>query len=267
MVKVYTPSPALADYICCFWSLDNLATPYTELVYPTGNIQLIFHYREPFVDKNSSGYEMIHPEFSVCGQKISFSNVTAKENCGMIAAVLKTEAASSLLGIPLHEITGRIINFTDVYSGWKNYAWEFADLPDDILKIKMIENFLMRHIRIKSQYYNHFIKSCICEIKQSRGMNLPYKTMEKFSLSERSLQRIFREEVGLSPKKIAEIVKFENSISLFHSGKSLTDICYEAGYYDQPHFIKTFKNFTGLTPSQYSTLECSMPVCRFYTIN
>jgi AraC-like DNA-binding protein len=91
--------------------------------------------------------------------------------------------------------------------------------------------------------------------------------MDKFSLSERSLQRIFREEVGLSPKKIADIVKFENCISLFRSGKSLTDICYEAGYYDQPHFIKTFKQFTGLTPSQYSTLECSMPVCRFYTIN
>ena len=267
MVKVYSPSPALSDYICCFWSLDTLSSPYTELVYPTGNIQLIFHYREPFIDKDSSGYEIIQPEFSVCGQKISFSSVTAQENCGMIAAVLKTEAASALLGLPLHEITGRIISFTDIFRNWKNSAWKFADSSDDFSRIEIIENFLLRHIRIKSQYHSHFIKKSINEIRENRGMNLPFKTMDKFDLSERSLQRIFREEVGLSPKKFSEIVKFENSITLLNQGKTMTDVCYEAGYYDQPHFIKTFKQFTGLTPLQYSRLDCSMPVCRFYTIN
>ena len=267
MVKVYTPSPAIADYISSFWSIDTLSSAHTELVYPTGQIQLIFHYREPFLDRNSSGDEISQPEFSLCGQKLSYSSVTAGKNCGMIAAVLKTETASALLNIPLHEITGRIISFTDIYKSWKNYSWLFADSPDDISKIKIIESFLLRHIRIKSLHHSYFIKSCINEIRYTTGMSLPYKSLEKFSLSERSLQRIFKEGVGLSPKQFAEIVKFENCISLLQSGKSLTDICYEAGYYDQPHFIRAFKHFTGITPSQFSTLDCNMPVCRFYTIN
>lgn len=267
MLKIYNPSPALADYICYFWSLDTLSSPYTELVYPTGNIQLIFHYRDPFIDKNSSGYEINQPKFSVCGQKRSFSNVTAPRNCGMIAAVLKTETASALLGLPLHEITDSIISLTDIHGRWKNHACEFADSKDDIARIKLIENFLIRNMNTKSLYHSYFIRACVAEIRSSRGLDMPFKSMEKFNLSERSLQRLFKEHVGLPPKKFSEIVKFENSIALFNRGKTMTDICYEAGYYDQSHFIKSFKQFTGLTPTEYSTLECSMPVCRFYTIN
>ena len=75
--------------------------------------------------------------------------------------------------------------------------------------------------------------------------------MENFNLSERSLQRIFKDHVGISPKKFADIMRLENSIDLFRQGKTLTDVCYESGYYDQPHFIKDFKRCSGMTPGDF----------------
>jgi len=254
MVKIYNPSPALADYICCYWSLDNFSTSHTELVYPCGKIQLIFHYRKPFIDRNSSGYKLTQPQFALCGQKTSFSHITASENSGMIAAVLKTDGASALLHMPLNEITDTTISLTDIFKHWKNSEQEFTDCPDDISKIRMIENFLIKNITFSSSCHEFFVKACVNEMKETKGMSLPYRSMERFSLSERSLQRIFREQVGLSPKKFAEIVRLENSIALFRDGRAMTDICYEAGYYDQPHFIKSFRQFTGLTPAEFQNL-------------
>lgn len=254
MLKVYNPSPALADYICCFWSLETPSERHTELVYPSGKIQLIFHFGKPFRDMDSSGNEYMQPQFAVCGQKTSYSHVTAEYGSGMIAAVLKTECASVLLDLPLHEITDYTVSMTDIFRNWRNSEWKFSDCIDDLSGIRVIENFLMQQICRRKSCHNYFVKSCVDEIRQNRGLSLPFSSMENFNLSERSLQRIFKEHVGISPKKFADIMRLENSIDLFRKGKTLTDVCYESGYYDQPHFIKSFRRFTGHTPSEFYSL-------------
>lgn len=254
MLKVYNPSPALADYVCCFWSLETPSAGHTELVYPSGKIQLIFHYGRPFNDRDSSGNEYIQPQFAVCGQKTSYSHITAQKDSGMIAAVIKTESASSLFRLPLNEITDNTVSMTDIFRNWKMSEWIFSDCDDDLSRIRMIEKFMIQQISRHQTCHNYFVKSCVEEIRQNRGLSLPAGSMENFDLSERSLQRIFKNHIGISPKKFAEIVKLENSIALFRRGKTLTDVCYESGYYDQPHFIKSFRHFTGLTPSEFSSL-------------
>jgi len=254
MLKVYNPSPALADYICCFWSLETPCAGHTELVYPSGKIQLIFHYGKPFRDRDSSGNEFLQPQFAVCGQKTSYSHVTAEKSSGMIAAVLKTESASALFRLPLNELTDYTVSMTEIFKSWKNSESIFCDCADDLSGIRVIEKFLIKLIGKHRSCHNYFVKSCVEEIRHNRGLSLPFSSMENFNLSERSLQRIFKDHVGISPKKFADIMRLENSIDLFRQGKTLTDVCYESGYYDQPHFIKSFRRFTGYTPSEFSSL-------------
>ncbi len=251
MIKVYSPSPLLADHISCFWSLENTGDEHTELVYPTGKTQLIFHYRTPFRDENSSGIRQVQPGFAFCGQKTSYSHVTASGDSGMIAAVLQPHAASLLFPVPLNETTDSIVDLGDIYPDMDISEWEFSDCQDDLSRISMIEDFLLRRIDGTPSCHYYFARSCVDEIRRHRGLSLPYYSMEKFSLSERSMQRIFRKYIGLTPKKFADIVRFENSIHLFGKGISMTDICYESGYYDQPHFMKSFHEFTGLTPGNF----------------
>ena len=71
-------------------------------------------------------------------------------------------------------------------------------------------------------------------------------------ISERSLERYFKHHIGLSPKFYCRILRFANVFKLIQSdGFNWSDIAYLAGFYDQSHFIKNFKEFTGEEPSNY----------------
>lgn len=70
-----------------------------------------------------------------------------------------------------------------------------------------------------------------------------------------SLNRLFTEVVGLSPKKFDRLIKFRRSLcSLIDSQQDLTSIGHLAGYFDQAHFIREFKLFSNVSPSAYQKL-------------
>lgn len=70
--------------------------------------------------------------------------------------------------------------------------------------------------------------------------------------SARQVQKLFEEFVGVPPKQWLKIVRLQRSFVRLHQRSgSLTAVAYECGYFDQSHFIRDFKSFTGLTPSAY----------------
>ena len=75
--------------------------------------------------------------------------------------------------------------------------------------------------------------------------------LTELHISQSALEKRFRQIVGASPKKFASIVRFKNTIKTYDQNKSLTDLGYEAGFYDQAHFIKEFKHFTGDSPETF----------------
>ena len=57
--------------------------------------------------------------------------------------------------------------------------------------------------------------------------------------------------MGTTPKKFASIIRFNTVLDDLKTAKSLTEICYENNFFDQAHFIKDFKHFTGDTPEDF----------------
>ena len=78
--------------------------------------------------------------------------------------------------------------------------------------------------------------------------------MKQLPVTERTFERNFKSYVGLSPKQFAKIIQFQSSLNRLTKAKfqKLTDIGLESGFTDQSHFIRTFKSYTGQTPSFYS---------------
>ena len=69
--------------------------------------------------------------------------------------------------------------------------------------------------------------------------------------SVRYIQKLFLNYVGISPNSFYSVQRFNKSLELVRSAEmSLTNIAYECGYYDQAHFIREFRSYTGLTPGQ-----------------
>jgi methylphosphotriester-DNA--protein-cysteine methyltransferase len=66
------------------------------------------------------------------------------------------------------------------------------------------------------------------------------------------LKGVFKHFSGFSPKLFSRIIRFQSALN--HYGKKekkLTEIAYDAGYYDQSHFIQDFKEFSGHSPKEY----------------
>ena len=83
------------------------------------------------------------------------------------------------------------------------------------------------------------------------------KYQSELKLNERTLERRFLNEVGLSPKQFSKIIQFQLSLEqlTLKDFTKLTDIVYENGFADQSHFIKVFKAFTGKTPKTFKKLK------------
>ena len=80
-----------------------------------------------------------------------------------------------------------------------------------------------------------------------------FKIQSELNISERSLERIFKTNVGISPKLFFRICRFQAALDsvrkrTFHS---LTEVAYQHSYADQSHFIREFNEFTGVTPKQF----------------
>lgn len=74
-----------------------------------------------------------------------------------------------------------------------------------------------------------------------------------FRINPRRLERVFRNETGLSPKALSRIVRFNHAKRLIEQnpGISLAELTHEAGFCDQSHFSKTFKEMFGITPGTF----------------
>lgn len=76
----------------------------------------------------------------------------------------------------------------------------------------------------------------------------------KFSVSSRTLDRVFKKHLGVSPVGFRKIARFRHSLKnkIFHSKfNSLTKIGYESNFYDQSYFNKVYKNLTGQNPKAF----------------
>jgi transcriptional regulator GlxA family with amidase domain len=123
-------------------------------------------------------------------------------------------------------------------------------------RISHIEAFLLHKLQEKTTR-DTIVQSTVDALLSTSGSS-PIKAILQGDLSKRrQLERKFLKEIGLSPKQLAKLVRLQTALHLMihQKGSSFTEIAYESEYYDQTHFIKDFKEFTGLTPKAFLSAE------------
>jgi AraC-like DNA-binding protein len=126
---------------------------------------------------------------------------------------------------------------------------QLRNAPTDIDRLKVIENFLT--LRLKNRANREVITWAVEIIKKHAGDLKIAMLAQQLKISQSQLEKRFRKIVGASPKKFASIVRFRHVLNIAQSEINMTQLGLEAGFFDQAHFIKEFKSFTGVTPEQY----------------
>lgn len=155
--------------------------------------------------------------------------------------------------MPLHELTDSVVDGDLVLTN------EIMNLREMILesvlitqKFMVVENFLVKKFRNKL-IVNPFIEFAVNKIISSPNQMSIEQISNKVGYSQKHLIKLFKDNVGLTPKGFLKIIRFQKAIEEIAGSKKAdwTGIAYESGYYDQAHFINDFKAFSGFTPNQY----------------
>jgi AraC-like DNA-binding protein len=127
-------------------------------------------------------------------------------------------------------------------------------------RITLIETFLLYNLDRTAKKRNDnvdLVGDVMCELNKQDFFENIETIASRYGISSRYLQKLFLQYTGLTPKLYSKIHRFQHSLRLVTKKETpLTSIAYDCGYFDQSHFIREFKSFTGLTPSGYS-LETS----------
>lgn len=117
-------------------------------------------------------------------------------------------------------------------------------------QVQLISKYVLDLVKNSSVNSDKSIKLAVSTIIKTKGM-LPIKTLrEQLFITERTFERRFNKEIGVTPKQFAKIIQFSFSLNQIQESDytKLTNIAYENGFADQSHFIRTFKKYTGATP-------------------
>ncbi|WP_353721841.1 helix-turn-helix transcriptional regulator [Dyadobacter sp. 676] len=256
-MKYFTipPTPDLARYVRFFWELEHDLPgnePYFHRTLADGCAEMVFHFKGRFdeIFKNDKTETSFHS--GVHGQSQSFRRFVIGRDFGIFGIYLYPYAIPALFGVPAAEVSNQMPDLTSFLGQAGTDLEEQVMLAaDHTSRVAIVSEFLRKCIR-KREIHEPAVFSVISSVIRSNGLaRIPDLAARSF-LSTRQFERKFLAFSGFSPKLFSRIIRFQSALNEYgNKHKSLTEIAYECGYYDQSHFIHDFKAFSGEHPKTY----------------
>lgn len=172
-------------------------------------------------------------------------------NVGTILVYFTETGFTHFTAHPVNELFDLSVSLDDIFRPGVIAAVEeqLSSAQNDQHRISIVDKLLQS--QLKNVEADKLVIEAVKLIYQSRGTIRIKDLKEKLFISSDPLEKRFRKIVGTTPKKFATIVRFHTVLTNLSKTKSLTEICYENNFFDQAHFIKQFRQFTGETPEHF----------------
>ncbi|MCC5907777.1 MAG: AraC family transcriptional regulator [Balneolaceae bacterium] len=249
------PGPKLEEYVRFFWILESgeLQTPYVFRTMADNCTELLFHYKGTFREIKPDGSREESFLSGIHSQSAIYRRFTTDHSFGIFGVYLYPFAAPVLLNASPAELTGEMPGIHSVLGRRGRMLEEQMLLArNNHERLRIITDFLESRIE-QSTGEEHPARRAVRYVIQSKKMQPVSKLAGMFHLSERQFTRKFREYSGMSPKLCMRITRFEEVCSRYGQTEctNLAKLALESGYYDQSHFIRDFKEFSGYEPGEY----------------
>jgi len=254
--KPVIPHPLLRPYVakmCVFESSGRLPAMDRKLIVPNANFKLTLTYRNGIV-AHIDGKTFIQREnkLSLTGLIDTPVMLDPQEDAqtGTIIIEFNPLGVYRLFHLSYGEVRNQIVETADLIgNSAEELQSRLAEAGTVDLKLRTLQSFLIRRLdkSAPDTLYDH----CINRISESRGLISVAELEKETGYSSRWLHRKFSEHLGTGPKNLCEIVRFKQFYEVYSTGaplQSLKDQIYYY-YYDQSHFLRAFKRFTGCTPT------------------
>ena len=251
----HRPPARLSPFIECIWIASGPAPAATafESVLPDGCPEWIFHLAAPYQALRADGTAAVQPASLLVGQMTRPLRIAPTGPVRTMGIRFRPGGAHPFFDVPLDALTGGSAPTRDVWSGGEGRRVEDAVLnaPDDGARRALLEDFLARRLDA-ARFDGHRIAAAAGTLLRRHGRMRVAELARRSGWSRRQLEREFRRRVGVSPKTLARIARFQNLLRLSgrDAARSWSDLAAACGYADQAHLVREFREFAGVTPTQ-----------------
>ncbi|MEO6721774.1 MAG: AraC family transcriptional regulator [Ferruginibacter sp.] len=248
-VRNLKPQASIAEYVERILVIENyqITNPFSLPLFANGLPTLLF--------KSTKGSIKNIPtsNLTLFGQTVFPEALTFTEDFTLIAYFLKPFSLVSLFGITAKELTDKPIDL-NLLAPQKTVSLQEQLLNADSIEkmIALLNNYISTLIAgIKTD--GSIIKYATIKIVNNPSKEILVALQKELYITEKTFERMFDKNIGVSPNLYRRICQFNAGFQQLNNRKfnKLSDIALEHGFSDQSHYIRSFKEFTNITPKEY----------------
>lgn len=246
--QIVPPGPLLENYVRYFWSIElenesaseflinGLVDDSTGIIFQSGKEDSAF---------KSNGI-MLNKSF-IYGQHTRPTLTEAISGFSAFGVLFHPWAISELFNLDAGKLVNQLVEPGQMIVD--TLSEKILNERSLQVKIELVSDFLLRSImRVKKE--NMLIRNCVKNIKHHNGMLTVKHLHNYYHVSSRQLERNFIHCVGVSPRHLLKVTRFNHALELIKTRqyKRLSDLAHALDYSDQAHFIRVAKELSGFSP-------------------
>jgi AraC-like DNA-binding protein len=248
-VERFLPSAILLPFVREFLIIESDLDIRSKTI-PDTSMVMAFRYMGNVV-RIQGEEKLILPSTAVAGLRRSVRQFAYAKHTANLLIIFTPGGINAFSRLPAHELFEQHIAAENMFhaADLREILERLAGAANNQCRIDIIQSFLLKYL--KKNKPDALIDNAIHSIRQHGGIIKIKDLANSLYISQDAFEKRFRTMVGSTPKQYASIVRLRHLITSYPSYSSLTDASYEAGYFDQSHFIKDFRLFTGQSPRDF----------------
>jgi methylphosphotriester-DNA--protein-cysteine methyltransferase len=250
--REWPPHPALRPLVRAYWALHGPTLPSCpQPVLPDGSSELVVHRGRPFHRHTAGRPRERQPPRLFVGQMRAPVVLEPDGQADVVGIRFRPHGAFVLLACPQHALADAIPDVDALGLGWLSAATRRArDAETAERALAVLEDALLARLRRRGAGGDPRVATAVALIEAAGGDVRVEAAAAEAGASRRHLERLFLDEVGVGPKVLARLARFQAAAARVVGQPSapLAAVSGDTGYFDQSHMIRDFLAFSGSSP-------------------
>jgi AraC-like DNA-binding protein len=254
--REFPPPPRLARLVACIWTLEGHADEMAgavQPVLPDGRPELVVHFGDPFDRLNPDGRAERQPALIYAGQLTGQLELRPTGRIAVLGIRFHPDGAAGLTGVPQFELAGQTLAVGDLSAPLASALRQVRDATGSPAEAVDLIAARLSPWADRARL-DPCVRSSVDAIRRYRGHVSISALAASTGSTPRHLERRFKHLIGISPKRLARIARFQHALQILESevpGSIGTFTAAMCGYADQAHFVRDFRDLAGCPPGAH----------------